>query len=68
MTAAGEREPLDWDGLMAMGLGLLRLSPAAFWAMTLKEMAAVLRGLVPRREAPLRRAAFAEMMRRFPDH
>ena len=30
---------------MAFGLGVLKLTPAAFWGMTLKELAAVVRGI-----------------------
>jgi uncharacterized phage protein (TIGR02216 family) len=53
---------------MAAGLGLLCLPPAAFWAMTPKELAAALRALrghTP--DAPLPRAALAQLMTRFPD-
>ena len=32
---------------MAFGLGVLKLPPAAFWAMTLRELAAVMRGCAP---------------------
>ena len=39
-----QAEPLAWDELMAFGLGVLRLSPAAFWGMTLRELAAAMRG------------------------
>ncbi len=54
---------------MAAGLGLLRLSPAHFWAMTPKELEAALRGLIgpTHADAPLPRAALTEMMARFPD-
>ncbi len=51
---------------MAFGLGVLRLSPAAFWTMTLKELAAAMRGILPEREA-VGRERLMEMMRRFPD-
>jgi uncharacterized phage protein (TIGR02216 family) len=53
---------------MAMGLGLLGLAPAAFWAMTPRELAAAIRGrLGPRTEAAPSRADLAAMMTRFPD-
>ena len=54
---------------MAAGLGLLRLSPAAFWSMTPRELAAALRGLLgpANTDAPLPRAALAQLMSRFPD-
>ncbi len=53
---------------MAAGLGALGLAPAAFWAMTPKELAAAIRGRfggVP--ATPLSRADLAAMMGRFPD-
>ena len=51
---------------MAVGLGVLRLSPAAFWGMTLREFSAAMRGLVPDRAA-IGRMQLDELMRRFPD-
>ncbi|MFY0733148.1 rcc01693 family protein [Aurantimonas coralicida] len=52
---------------MQAGLGLLRLSPRAFWAATPRELAAALApfGTVAG-EAPAR-AALAALMQRFPD-
>ncbi len=32
---------------MAFGLGRLKLAPAAFWGMTLRELAAVVKGMTP---------------------
>lgn len=54
---------------MAAGFGLLGLSPAAFWAMTAKELEAALRGrLGPAETAtPLKRADLATLMHTFPD-
>jgi uncharacterized phage protein (TIGR02216 family) len=52
---------------MAVGFGLLRLSPKDFWAMTPREFAHAARFLSPGRSAPPDRAALAELMRRFPD-
>jgi uncharacterized phage protein (TIGR02216 family) len=51
---------------MAAGFALLRLSPAAFWAMTPRELAAAT-GRLKRSDAP-RRGEIDEMMRLFPDH
>jgi uncharacterized phage protein (TIGR02216 family) len=53
---------------MDVALGGLGLSPDVFWAMTLKELAAAIRGcyglsLV----APLSRSDLDAMMQRFPD-
>jgi uncharacterized phage protein (TIGR02216 family) len=54
---------------MAAGLGLLRLTPAAFWSMTPKELEAALRGLVgpAQPDAPPPRTALAGLMKRYPD-
>ena len=38
------REPFAWDTIMAVGLGLLRIRPQDFWAMTPAELDAVLKG------------------------
>ncbi len=52
---------------MATGLGLLRLSPDAFWAMTPREMAAAMGALRgPAGEAP-NRARLAQLMQAYPD-
>lgn len=37
-------ERIDWPHLMRLGLGALRLPPAAFWAMTPVEFLAALQG------------------------
>ncbi len=53
---------------MAAGFGLLGLTPAAFWAMTPRELSAALRGrLGPSTASPPSRGDIAAMMRRFPD-
>jgi uncharacterized phage protein (TIGR02216 family) len=52
---------------MTVGLGVLRLSPAAFWAMTPKELSAAVAALAPEGEEPIGRGRFGELMRRFPD-
>lgn len=65
MTGEGGRFP--WGELMALGFCRLRLSSAAFWAMTPRELAAAVEGLVGPRGAPPDRAMLGELMRRFPD-
>lgn len=54
---------------MAIGLGLLRLPPRDFWAMTLPEFAAALRGLkgVAGDDTPLERPILTRLMALFPD-
>jgi uncharacterized phage protein (TIGR02216 family) len=53
---------------MGLGLGALGLSPDVFWAMTLKELAAAIRGRHgPAPAAPLSRSDLDGLMGRFPD-
>lgn len=56
-----------WDEAMGFGLGVLRRSPAEFWAMTPRELAAAMRALGVGRAGPPGRAALDELMERFPD-
>ncbi|MBB5755289.1 rcc01693 family protein [Prosthecomicrobium pneumaticum] len=60
-------EPFPWDAAMAFGLGVLRLAPADFWAMTPRELAAAAEGLAGRRPAPMGAAELEALMRRYPD-
>lgn len=55
---------------MGAGLGLLRLSPAAFWAMTPRELDAALRAIFgdAKADAPLDMRALAALMARYPDN
>ena len=62
-----KREPFPWRQAMAVGFGVLRLSPDAFWRMTPREFAAALRALYGEPAAPLDRAAFDALRARFPD-
>jgi uncharacterized phage protein (TIGR02216 family) len=50
-----------------LGLGVLRLSPDAFWRMTPRELALALGAAFPAPPAPIRRSEFAALVRRFPD-
>ena len=53
---------------MAAGFGLLGLTPAGFWAMTPRELAAALRGRIgPKPSGPPSRDDISALMRRFPD-
>ena len=62
MSAGGEGFP--WRRMMELGLGVLRLSPAEFWAATPREIAAAfpLHG----RDVP-GRAVLDGLMQQFPD-
>jgi uncharacterized phage protein (TIGR02216 family) len=53
---------------MSTGLGLLRLSPAAFWSMTPREFERAAYAVLPRSFGAPRRDELAELMRRFPDN
>ncbi len=52
---------------MAFGLGVLRLSPTAFWQTTLRELAAAMRGVFPDVPDDFNKAALDALMRRYPD-
>jgi len=54
---------------MAVGLGVLRLDPKVFWAMTVRELEAALRGLFGPEgsDGPPTRGNLADLMMRFPD-
>jgi uncharacterized phage protein (TIGR02216 family) len=56
-----------WREAMAIGFGRLRLSSREFWALTPRELAAAIEGLTGRTPAPMDRAAFDELARRYPD-
>lgn len=66
-AAAGLADAFPWDAAMAAGLGLLRLSPAAFWAMTPRELERALSAFRGPRRDPPGRAALEALMRAFPD-
>lgn len=50
-----------------MGFGLLRLSPATFWAMTPREFERALSALPRKAQAAPHRSDLSELMRIFPD-
>lgn len=52
---------------MAVGLGVLRLNPRDFWAMTPKEIAAAFGALAPAADQAPSRADLERMMAQFPD-
>lgn len=59
---------MDWAGLMRVGLGVLRLSPNAFWSMTPREFAAACSAFEgPAAEPAMARADLEALMARFPD-
>jgi uncharacterized phage protein (TIGR02216 family) len=54
---------------MELGLGVLGLTPAVFWALTPRELDCILRGRtgVAGSPAPLSRGDLAALMNNFPD-
>ena len=58
--------PFPWDEAIGFGLGVLRLTPQAFWAMTPRELALAINAATGV-SAPLRRADLEMLMMRFPD-
>jgi uncharacterized phage protein (TIGR02216 family) len=58
--------PFPWDEAIGFGLGVLRLSPDAFWKMTPRELALAIQA-VTGQSAPLARHTFDDLMKRFPD-
>ncbi|MGU3666405.1 rcc01693 family protein [Methylobacterium sp. A49B] len=62
---APARHPFPWDDALALGLGALRWSPAAFWAATPREFAAAL-GRCAGPE-PMTREAFERLLAAYPD-
>jgi uncharacterized phage protein (TIGR02216 family) len=61
------REGFPWDEAMALGLGVLRWSPADFWRATPRELAAAVDGLTGGAPEPARRADLQRLMEAFPD-
>ena len=51
-----------------LGLGTLRLTPDAFWALSLPEWRALLDGRFARSATPLARAELDRLMQAYPDH
>jgi uncharacterized phage protein (TIGR02216 family) len=59
-------QPFPWQQAIGFGLGVLKLSPDAFWRMTPRELAFAIAG-ASGRGAPLSRADFTALMKRYPD-
>jgi uncharacterized phage protein (TIGR02216 family) len=65
--SAAQRQPFPWAAAIGFGLGILRLSPDAFWSMTPRELAAAIRARRGDAGAPLDRHSLQALMQRFPD-
>jgi len=59
--------PFPWDEAIGFGLGVLRLSPDAFWRMTPRELAHAVRARKGALAPPIARASLIDLMTRFPD-
>lgn len=60
-------KPFPWSEAIGFGLGVLKLAPQAFWAMTPRELAHAIRAVRGPSCEPMNRAALDELMSRFPD-
>ncbi len=58
--------PFPWPRVIGFGLGVLRLSPDAFWRMTPRELAHAIEAVAGRGE-PLAREELTALMKRYPD-
>ena len=58
--------PFPWEAAMRFGLGVLKLAPRDFWALTPRELAAAW-GAVVGSGGALERSELSKMMERYPD-
>ncbi len=58
--------PFPWREAIGFGLGVLKLSPEAFWRMTPRELTYAI-DAVRGRKPTLDRASFDDLMQRYPD-
>jgi len=59
-------QPFPWKQAIGFGLGVLKLAPEQFWRMTPRELAYAIEAVSGGR-APLDRASFDHLMKRYPD-
>jgi uncharacterized phage protein (TIGR02216 family) len=60
-------KPFPWREAIGFGLGVLRLSPDAFWRMTPRELAHAIVAVRGHTPMPIDRTGLDDLMRRFPD-
>ena len=60
-------KPFPWADAMRFGFGVLRLSPAAFWSLTPRELARAFEALAGHQASPPERGALDRLMAAFPD-
>ena len=59
--------PFAWKQVIGFGLGVLRLAPDAFWAMTPRELSCAIAAVTGVTGGPIERADVEGLMRLFPD-
>jgi len=59
--------PFPWKDAMGFGLGVLRLPPRDFWAMTPRELASAWGAIAGDKSGVLERHDLETLMERFPD-
>lgn len=59
--------PFPWDAAIGFGLGVLKLSPSAFWAMTPRELALAIRAVRGDVASPMARTELDALLRAHPD-
>ena len=59
--------PFPWEAAMRFGLGVLRLPPRDFWALTPRELASAWGAIMGSATGPLSRSDLTDLMERFPD-
>lgn len=59
--------PFPWKEAMRFGMGVLRLPPRDFWAMSPRELAAAWSAVMGERAGPLARGELEQLMGQFPD-
>ncbi|MCR6734805.1 MAG: phage tail assembly chaperone [Afipia sp.] len=60
-------KPFPWQEAIGFGLGVLRLPPEQFWRMTPRELAYAVAAVGGPGHEPMDRAAFDDLMQKFPD-
>jgi len=60
-------KPFPWAHAIGFGLGVLRLAPKDFWAMTPRELAFAISAARGSVSEPMDRASLDELMSAFPD-
>lgn len=60
-------KPFPWNAAIGFGLGVLKLSPDAFWRMTPRELALAIRTIRRPEAEPIAREALDALAVRFPD-